>query len=105
MCRWITDPVVTKSLKSKEAMRIPTEGIGVSCVAIRAAKFIDQLGHNRGYTLFFFGTTRDNKKTLQQQSDTWPYGQEHRIREHECRALKRREVRLHVSTEAERLTL
>ena len=48
--------------------------------------------------------TDPDETTLQQQSETWPYGQEQQTREHECRALKRREVRLHVSAEAERRT-
>ena len=40
--------------------------------------------------------------TLQQLSDTWAYGQKQQIRERERRALKRREVRLHVGAEAKR---
>ena len=40
--------------------------------------------------------------TLQQLSDTWPYGQKQQIRERERGALKRREVRLHVGAEAKR---
>ena len=38
--------------------------------------------------------------TLQQLSDTWPYGQMQQIQEREGRALQRREVRIHVGTGA-----
>ena len=47
------------------------------------------------------------RKALQQQSDTWPYGHDQRIREHACRALKRREVptpRQHRGSETDTLT-
>ena len=40
--------------------------------------------------------------TLQQLSDTWPYGQMQQIRERERRAQKKRESRLHVSAKAKR---
>ena len=53
--------------------------------------------------LFIFFDEREMKgSTLQQVSETWPYGPMQQIQEREGRALRRREVRKHVSTGAKK---